>query len=127
MSDNIKIEIKGFFGSLLYGRSSLWAHKKKLKELSYEVVEKIRKIDASTYLAPLKAEKDKILNMAKKPILDELFVPMKEQLDEITSNVESKEMKLRKAQDDVKKMNEEMKLLKIKVDAIKKKKIELGL
>lgn len=36
-------------------------------------------------------------------------------------------MKLRKAQDDVKKMNEEMKLLKIKVDAIKKKKIELGL
>ncbi|MCI6436962.1 dynamin family protein [Fibrobacter sp.] len=127
VSDNIKIEIKGFFGSLLYGRSSLWAHKKKLKELSYEVVEKIRKIDASTYLAPLKAEKDKILNMAKKPILDELFVPMKEQLDEITSNVESKEMKLRKAQDDVKKMNEEMKLLKIKVDAIKKKKIELGL
>lgn len=78
-------------------------------------------------MAPLKAEKDKILNMAKKPILDELFVPMKEQLDEITSNVESKEMKLRKAQDDVKKMNEEMKLLKIKVDAIKKKKIELGL
>lgn len=127
VSDNIKIEIKGFFGSLLYGRSSLWAHKKKLKELSYEVVEKIRKIDASTYLAPLKAEKDKILNMAKKPILDELFVPMKEQLDEITSNVESKEMKLRKAQDDVKKMNEEMESLKIKIDTIKKKKMELGL
>lgn len=127
VSDNIKIEIKGFFGSLLYGRSSLWAHKKKLKELSYEVVEKIRKIDASTYLAPLKAEKDKILNMAKKPILDELFVPMKEQLDEITSNVESKEMKLRKAQDDVKKMDEEMESLKIKIDTIKKKKMELGL
>ena len=127
VSDNLKIEIKGLFDNLFYGKSGLWAHERKLKELSYEVLEKIKEIDASTYLVPLKEKKEEILDMAKKPILDELFMPMKEQLDEITSNVESREVKLRKAQDDVKKMNEEMKLLKIKVDAIKKKKIELGL
>lgn len=127
VSDNLKIEIKGLFDNLFYGKGGLWAHERKLKELSYEVLEKIKEIDASTYLVPLKEKKEEILDMAKKPILDELFMPMKEQLDEITSNVESREVKLRKAQDDVKKMNEEMKSLKIKVDAIKKKKIELGL
>jgi hypothetical protein len=128
--NNVKIEIKGVVENILYGN---WGfingvrHKKKLRELCYECIEKLQNIDASMYLSKIKTQKDEIIDMAKKPVLNELLLPMQEQLDELLSDVNVKEQKLQNAQNDAKLIKERLNSFKQKTEIIKKKKIELGL
>jgi hypothetical protein len=79
------------------------------------------------YLSKIKTQKDEIIDMAKKPILDELLLPMQEQLNEILSDVNTKDAKLQKAQNDAYLLKEKLNSLKQKAEIIKKKKMELGL
>lgn len=130
ISNNIKIEIKGVVDNILYGNLGFingMMHKKKLKELCYECIEKLQHIDASMYLSKIKTQKDEIIDMAKKPVLDELLLPMQEQLSEILSDVNTKDAKLQKAQNDAYLLKEKLNSLKQKAEIIKKKKMELGL
>lgn len=136
ISNNIKIEIKGILDKILYGFDGYWnavnfisgmMHKKKLQESCYECIEKLQRIDALMYLSKIKTQKDGIINMAKKPVLDELLLPMQKQLDEILSDVNAKESKLQKAQGDAKHLKEMLNSFKQKAEIVKKKKMELGL
>ena len=130
ISNNIKIEIKGVVDNILYGNLGFingMMHKKKLQELCYECIGKLQNIDASMYLSKIKTQKDEIIDMAKKPILDELLLPMQEQLNEILSDVNTKDAKLQKAQNDAYLLKEKLNSLKQKAEIIKKKKMELGL
>ena len=128
--NNVKIEIKGVVENILYGNLGFIngvMHKKKLRELCYECIEKLQNIDASMYLSKIKTQKDEIIDMAKKPVLNELLLPMQEQLDELLSDVNVKEQKLQNAQNDAKLIKERLNSFKQKTEIIKKKKIELGL
>ena len=123
---SIDIQLKGLLNWFLYGKWGL-SHKGELKKLCYKYIEEIKNIDASAYLSKIKTQKDVIIDMAKKPVLDELLLPMQEQLDEILSDVNAKESKLQKAQEDAKLLKEKLNTFKQKAEIIKKKKMELGL
>lgn len=128
----LSIKIKGFFKNIICNLHPLnpiggILHKKKLQEMAYENIKEIKKIDATSYLMSLKNQKDKFIDMAKKPILDDLLLPMQEQLDEILSDVNDKETKLQKAQNETNLLKEKLNSFKQKADFVKKKKVELGL
>ena len=124
--DNIHLErvdfIRGFLDGLTFG----YTNKVRLQEWCYSFIDKMRHIDVSSYLSAVKNAKGKIIDIAKKPIMD-MLLPMQDQLDKILSDVNAKGEKLKKAQNDAKLIKEKITSFKQKTEIIKKKKMELGL
>jgi len=116
----------GFFRSFLDGLTFGYTNKARLQEWCYNFIDKMQHIDISTYLSAVKNAKGKIIDIAKKPIMD-MLLPMQEQLDKILSDVNTKDAKIQKAQNDAKLIKEKLNSFKQKAEIIKKKKIELSL
>ena len=124
--DSIHFESVGFFRSFLDGLTFGYTNKARLQEWCYNFIDKMQHIDISTYLSAVKNAKGKIIDIAKKPIMD-MLLPMQEQLDKILSDVNTKDAKIQKAQNDAKLIKEKLNSFKQKAEIIKKKKIELSL
>lgn len=124
--DSIHFESVGFFRSFLDGLTFGYTNKARLQEWCYNFIDKMHHIDISTYLSAVKNAKGKIIDIAKKPIMD-MLLPMQEQLDKILSDVNTKDAKIQKAQNDAKLIKEKLNSFKQKAEIIKKKKIELSL
>ncbi len=124
--DSIHFESVGFFRSFLDGLTFGYTNKARLQEWCYNFIDKMQHIDISTYLSAVKNAKGKIIDIAKKPIMD-MLLPMQEQLDKILSDVNTKDAKIQKAQNDAKLIKEKLNSFKQKAEIIKKEKIELSL
>ena len=124
--DSIHFESVGFFRGFLDGLTLGYTNKARLQEWCYNFIDKMQHIDISTYLSAVKNAKGKIIDIAKKPIMD-MLLPMQEQLDKILSDVNTKDAKIQNAQNDAKLIKEKLNSFKQKAEIIKKKKIELSL
>lgn len=61
--------------------------------MCYDFIEKVQNIDVRSYLEPIKNRKERVLNAAKIPIIDELLEPMQKQLDELKKTLGIRNLK----------------------------------
>lgn len=94
--DMLGMPFKAYFGIFEVGYNAL-NHGDIKRELKESIEDMRSSFDASDFLNRLLEKKDEIIDDVKRAIIDELLVPMQQQIDEILNNVNDKDKALTEA------------------------------